>query len=93
MPGFCASDIDQHHMRLDKVQMEADAAPASSSTLVVTVPIRPTLACLSSSSLRLVSVVPELCEVVLQAEGAASRPFKLMQTFPGQYITFFILKQ
>ena len=31
--------------------------------------------------------------MVVQAEGAAARPFKLMQTFPGQYITFFILKQ
>ena len=34
----------------------------------------------------------ELCHVVVQAEGAAVRPFKLMQTFPGQYITFCILK-
>ena len=31
--------------------------------------------------------------MVLQAEGAAVRPFKLMQTFPGQYMTLFILKQ
>ena len=34
----------------------------------------------------------ELCYVVVQAEGAAVRPFKLMQTFPGQNITFCILK-
>ena len=31
--------------------------------------------------------------MVVQAEGAAARPFKLMQTFPGQYETTFILQQ